>query len=282
MKINEQIKVGDFLCVTCQGLTVTGQVSQVECYAVEPGLWDLVSLTLVNDTTKLPHYWKPDVDGGSYVFNYQADRPFDFTVYYGETDNVPVVHVGTGNLPENERGPICRVYLNDAVLYENPALSGESSEEAPLTLGPMPAGKVGQAFFEIGEYDEGRGVYAYEGFTDLLLGSDGAVYARIDTTVDSIPDLPESQTLLKRVEQALLTGDDLPIKTAADLYQVLADLYKREPRKLSYFVSTHAKPGQKRLPLPFQCNLGGFLGWADAYPEAFAYWLDQVKFYLEN
>lgn len=46
---------------------------------------------------------------------------FTFDIYTGK-DGTPVVHVQTEGMPEDADGPICRVYLNDAVVHENPAL----------------------------------------------------------------------------------------------------------------------------------------------------------------
>lgn len=46
---------------------------------------------------------------------------FTFDVYVGK-DGVPVVHVQTEGMPEDSNGPICRVYLNDEVVHENPSL----------------------------------------------------------------------------------------------------------------------------------------------------------------
>lgn len=52
---------------------------------------------------------------------------FEFDVYFSEKAGTPVVHVDTGNLDENANGPICRVYLNDEAIYENPKLREEDS-----------------------------------------------------------------------------------------------------------------------------------------------------------
>lgn len=47
--------------------------------------------------------------------------PFTIDCYYAE-DGTPVVHIETHGMPENARGPICRIYLNDGLpaLYANP------------------------------------------------------------------------------------------------------------------------------------------------------------------
>lgn len=45
---------------------------------------------------------------------------FEFDVYFAEKDSIPVVHVDTSNLTEDSNGPLCRVYLNDDCIYENP------------------------------------------------------------------------------------------------------------------------------------------------------------------
>ena len=50
---------------------------------------------------------------------------FTFDVYFSEVDGVPVVHVDTKNMQENENGPVCRVYLNDGVIFMNPQYKRE-------------------------------------------------------------------------------------------------------------------------------------------------------------
>ena len=45
---------------------------------------------------------------------------FTFDVYFSEIDGVPVLCLATTNMQKNEKGPVCRVYLNDAVIFENP------------------------------------------------------------------------------------------------------------------------------------------------------------------
>ena len=46
--------------------------------------------------------------------------PFSVSVYYAENDGVPVVHIDTDDMAENQDGPICRVYLNEGDLFANP------------------------------------------------------------------------------------------------------------------------------------------------------------------
>jgi len=48
-----------------------------------------------------------------------------FDVYRGAEDKCVVVHVETTGIPENEKGPILRVYLNDEPIYENPPCDKE-------------------------------------------------------------------------------------------------------------------------------------------------------------
>jgi len=48
-----------------------------------------------------------------------------FDIYQSDADGVLVVHVDTHGLSEDEHGPILRIYLNDEVIYENPAYPGE-------------------------------------------------------------------------------------------------------------------------------------------------------------
>ena len=42
--------------------------------------------------------------------------------YRSEIDGCIVVEIDTSDMPENDKGPIVRVYLNDGVIFENPAL----------------------------------------------------------------------------------------------------------------------------------------------------------------
>jgi len=44
---------------------------------------------------------------------------FSFNVFWG-CDGTPIVEVRTDNMTEDASGPICRVYLNDEAIYENP------------------------------------------------------------------------------------------------------------------------------------------------------------------
>lgn len=44
---------------------------------------------------------------------------FEVKVYYG-TDGTPVLEIGTEDLGENLNGPICRIWLNDETIWENP------------------------------------------------------------------------------------------------------------------------------------------------------------------
>lgn len=47
---------------------------------------------------------------------------FYYDEYYLHVDGTPVVHVDTTGMSEDLNGPICRIYLNDEVIYENPPL----------------------------------------------------------------------------------------------------------------------------------------------------------------
>jgi len=49
---------------------------------------------------------------------------FNFNSYFSEVDQVPVVHIETENLDEDPGGPICRIYLNDEIIWENPVYPG--------------------------------------------------------------------------------------------------------------------------------------------------------------
>lgn len=46
--------------------------------------------------------------------------PFETDSYYSELDFTPVIHIDTVNLTEDINGPLCRIYLNDECIYENP------------------------------------------------------------------------------------------------------------------------------------------------------------------
>lgn len=46
-----------------------------------------------------------------------------FSFYYAD-DGTLVVHVDTMQIPENEKGPIVRLYLNDESVFENPPYPG--------------------------------------------------------------------------------------------------------------------------------------------------------------
>jgi hypothetical protein len=45
--------------------------------------------------------------------------------YISTVDDVEVIDITTENGPENEKGPLLRVYLNEASLFENPAFPEE-------------------------------------------------------------------------------------------------------------------------------------------------------------
>ena len=37
----------------------------------------------------------------------------ELDVYHSSVDGIPVIHIDTPGLLENEHGPICRIYIND-------------------------------------------------------------------------------------------------------------------------------------------------------------------------
>lgn len=43
-----------------------------------------------------------------------------YDVYRSEKDGCIILHIETNDIPEDENGPIIRVYLNDEPLFENP------------------------------------------------------------------------------------------------------------------------------------------------------------------
>lgn len=68
------------------------------------------------------HKLRPDQAGEIKPTNiYGKVVPFPvFQVYRSEIDGCIVVHIDTQDIPEDQRGPIIRVYVNDGVVYENP------------------------------------------------------------------------------------------------------------------------------------------------------------------
>ena len=55
-----------------------------------------------------------------------------FDVYQSEADGVTVVHVETHGMPEDSRGPVIRVYLNDEPIFENPPLPMPEEQQPAL------------------------------------------------------------------------------------------------------------------------------------------------------
>lgn len=49
---------------------------------------------------------------------------FEITVYAAPADGTLVLEIDTTKVPEDTNGPICRVYLNDVALHENPPYPG--------------------------------------------------------------------------------------------------------------------------------------------------------------
>ncbi len=45
----------------------------------------------------------------------------EIDAYSATVDNILVIHIDTPELPEDSDGPLCRIYLNDEVIHENPA-----------------------------------------------------------------------------------------------------------------------------------------------------------------
>lgn len=69
----------------------------------------------------------------------EATAP-QFDRYISEEDGVYVVHVDTEDMPENEHGPIIRIYLNDEPIFENPRYPGPE-ESHPIPLDPDDGGE---------------------------------------------------------------------------------------------------------------------------------------------
>ena len=51
----------------------------------------------------------------------QGVPTFNIDTYY-DGDDVPVVNVRTEDIEENSKGPVCRVHLDDRLIWENPKL----------------------------------------------------------------------------------------------------------------------------------------------------------------
>ena len=60
-----------------------------------------------------------------------------------------------------------------------------------VTFEPMPDGKPGGGFLEIGDCAPGEDTYPWEGNVELRLGSDGRVYALVAENADALPKLDE-------------------------------------------------------------------------------------------
>jgi len=57
-----------------------------------------------------------------------ALRMVDISAYMSEVDGVLVIRIDTPDLDEDFDGPICRIYLNDDVVHENPVYPGRNLE----------------------------------------------------------------------------------------------------------------------------------------------------------
>jgi hypothetical protein len=44
-----------------------------------------------------------------------------------ETDDVHLVYIDADGMPQDAHGPLCRIDLNDATIYENPPSGGKTS-----------------------------------------------------------------------------------------------------------------------------------------------------------
>jgi hypothetical protein len=61
-----------------------------------------------------------------------------FFLYWGD-DGTPIIEIRTEKLPEDHKGPLVRIYLNDALLHENPLWKSmpddtEEDEVAPISF----------------------------------------------------------------------------------------------------------------------------------------------------
>jgi len=65
-----------------------------------------------------------------HVYNHQVVPFPGLATYRSESDGCLVTHVDTEGIPENEQGPIIRLYLNDEVVFENPPLENAEPSQA--------------------------------------------------------------------------------------------------------------------------------------------------------
>ena len=72
-----------------------------------------------------------------------------------------------------------------------PALTPFVANAGGVTFTSMPDGKPSGGFLEIGDCAPGEDTYPWEGNVELLLGSDGKVYALVAETVDALPMLDD-------------------------------------------------------------------------------------------
>lgn len=67
-------------------------------------------------------YWVP-----------RAIRGLQISTGTSEADGTPCVWIDTEGLPEDGAGPLLRIYLNDEVVYENPAYPTQTEpDDAPV------------------------------------------------------------------------------------------------------------------------------------------------------
>lgn len=64
--------------------------------------------------------WLTEQEGDYPMKPYQVPPNITVEITYSELDGTPVIQILTEDSPENEDDPICRVYLNDEPLFENP------------------------------------------------------------------------------------------------------------------------------------------------------------------
>ena len=59
--------------------------------------------------------------GPEYDMGIKLTQGFAVSSAISDVDRVPVLHINTEYMPEDADGPICRIYLNDEPIWENPA-----------------------------------------------------------------------------------------------------------------------------------------------------------------
>ena len=91
----------------------------------------------------------------------------------------------------------------DGILIHLPGLQASHAPDFEALFQPLPEERVSGGFIEIGEWDGSS--YPFEGDVPLMLGPDGAVWARVCNTTDDLPlsvDEPRAWRILEEADEA--------------------------------------------------------------------------------